>query len=229
MLLMRVKMAPDEYTMWLEREVSGKNAEELNKAYDLSIQKIKVTDPLTIAEQSGAHYVGEGVPKIVIPFLQSWFVLDLLPYRIRAQHKIFDTLPMKVLVLQHLIAAAENLGTNVRVMGEWIDCRTLRHGAVMGAHFAKSTDEMLSRFFALPKEEKIARVMKWAGISTDLGDEAFFFRFFPRLPIALVHWRGDREFPPFSKILYDVSASNYMPTHGLAALTEFLIFRLVEN
>jgi hypothetical protein len=44
----------------------------------------------------------------------------------------------------------------------------------------------------------------------------------------LIHWEGDEEFPAYSKILYDISASNYMPTHGLAALTEFLIHRLAE-
>ncbi len=222
-------MAPDEYSMWLEREITGKNLEELTKSYDLLIQKVKRVDPLTIAEETDAKYIGEGVPHILIPFLHSWFVLDLLPYRVRAQHKNLDTLPMKVLVLQHFLTAAENQGTAVRVMGQWIDCRALRHGAVMGAHFSKTTDELLARFFALPKEERIGRALKWAGVPTDLADEAFYFRFFPRLPVAFVHWNSDEEFPSFNKILYDVSASNYMTTHGLAALTEFLIFRLVED
>jgi hypothetical protein len=47
--------------------------------------------------------------------------------------------------------------------------------------------------------------------------------------MALINWKDDEEFPAYSKILFDVSASNYMPTHGLAALTEFLIFRLTEE
>jgi len=222
-------MAPDEYSMWLEREVTGKNAEELKKSYDLLLEKVKRIDPLTIADETDAKYIGKGVPHLLIPFLHSWFVLDLLPYRVSAQHKNLDTLAMKVLVLQHFISAAENQGTAVRVMGEWIDCRNLRHGAVMGAHFAKTTDELLARFFALPDEVRIGRVLKWAGITADLADESYQFRFFPRLPVVFVHWKGDEEFPSFNKILYDVSASNYMTTHGLAALTEFLIHRLAED
>ena len=106
-------MAPDEYSMWLEREITGKNLEELTKSYDLLIQKVKRVDPLTIAEETDAKYIGEGVPHILIPFLHSWFVLDLLPYRCRAQPKNLDTLPMKVLVLQHFLTAAENQGTAV--------------------------------------------------------------------------------------------------------------------
>lgn len=222
-------LPPDEYSMWLEREKTGKNVGELEKSYDALIQKVKRIDPFTIAEMTDAKYKGEGIPRLVIPFLHSWFVLDLLPYRIRAEHRDLDTLPMKVLVLHHLVTAAENKGTAVRVMGKWIDCRSLQHGSVLGAHFAKSTAEALAEFFRLSAEQQLARAFRWGGKPVDLGDRGFYFRFFPRLPVALIHWNGDEEFSPYSKILYDVSASNYMPTHGLGTLTEFLIHRLAEE
>lgn len=220
---------PDEYTMWLERAETGKNAGELRKAFDELLSRIKRIDPLTIAEMTDAEYRGNGIPRVVIPFLHSWFVLELLPYRIHGEHPEVDTLPMKVLVLQHLIAAAENVGSAVRVMGQWIDIRSLRYGSVMGAHFARTTTEILDRFFGFSAEKQIARVMKWGGKPAALAERAFMFKFFPRLPVAFIHWAKDEEFPSYSKILYDVSASNYMPTHGLAALTEFLIHRLAED
>jgi hypothetical protein len=216
--------------MWLERARTGKNVEELEKFHARLIQHVKRIDPITIAEMTDGEYKGgDGVPRVVIPFLHSWFVLELLPYRIRAEHEVVDTLPMKVLALQHLIAAAENQGTAVRVMGEWIDFRSLRHGTVMGSHFAKTTSESLGRYFSLDWNERISRALRWGGKPIDLGDEGFLFKFFPRLPVAFIHWKEDAEFPAYSKILYDISASNYMPTHGLAALTEFLIHRLAEG
>ncbi|MDQ7783938.1 MAG: DUF3786 domain-containing protein [Desulfomonilaceae bacterium] len=222
-------MRPDEYAMWRERERTGKNVEELEKSYDSLIRKIKRVDPLTIVETADAAYQGEGVPRVVIQFLHSWFVLDLLPYRVRAEHAGLDTLPLKVLVLHHMLAAADNQGTAVRVMGQWIDSRSLQHGAVLGAHFARSTTDALARFFTLTRERQVASAMKWGGKPLEgIGDDGFLFKFFPRLPVALIHWRGDDEFPSSGKILYDVSASNYMPTHGLTALTEFLVHRLVD-
>lgn len=220
---------PDEYSMWTERERSGKNVGELHKSYDVLLEQVKRIDPLTIAESTDSHFRGDGVPRIQIPFLHSWFVLDLLPYRLRAGHDIIDTLAMKVLVLHHIIAAAENQGSAVRVMGQWIDCRSLQHGAFLGAHFAKSASESLAKFFSLNRDQVLSRALKWGGRPLELGDQGFLFKFFPRLPVALIHWSGDEEFPPYSKILYDVSASNYMPTHGLSALTEFLVYRLAEE
>lgn len=219
---------PDEYTMWLERTITGRNVGELENAYEELMKKVKRLDPLTLAEQTDSVYRGDGIPRIEIPFLHSWFVLDLLPYRIRAGHPVIDTLPLKVLFLHHLMAAAENQGTAVRVMGQWIDSRSLQHGAFLGAHFAASTTEALNRFFALEEEERIARGLAWAGKPVDLGDHGLLFHFFPRLPTALINWKADDEFPAYSKVLFDISASNYMPTHGLTALTEFLVHRLAE-
>jgi hypothetical protein len=222
-------MPLSEYAMWQERALTGKNAEELQKAYDELIRAIKRIDPLTLAEASDGKFRADGVPRVEITFLHSWFVLDLLPYRVRAGHPGVDTLPMKVLMLQHLKAAAENQGSAVRVMGQWIDFRSLHDGAFMGAHFSRMLGDSLARFFTFPREERLNRVFHWAGKPLDLGDDAYVFKFFPRLPMALVHWSEDEEFPPYSKILYDVSASNYMPTHGLRALTEFLVQHLIDE
>jgi hypothetical protein len=222
-------MAVDEYTMWLERERTGQNADQLKRSYEELIRAIRRIDPLTLAELAEAHYVADGIPRIEIPFFHSWFSLDLVPYRLRAGHEIVDTLPMKVLVLLHLLTAAENKGTAVRVMGEWIDCRSLQHGAILGAHFSRAIDNMLRLFFSLDDEETLARAFKWGGRPAQMGDQGFLFKIFPRLPMVIIHWRGDAEFAPYSKVLYDISASNYMPTHGLVALTEFLLQRLSEG
>lgn len=223
--------AVDEYSVWLERSVTGVNDEGIRFQYDELLKRVKRVDPLTIAETTDSEYRGGdgGAPRVIIPFLQSWFVLDLLPYRVRAEHQVFDTLPMKVLALQHLLAAAENEGTAVRVMNNWIDCRSLQHGAVLGAHFAKATTVNLAKFFDMEPDRRVSRAMRWAGKPFEMGDTGFVFRFFPRLPVALINWQADDEFPSYSKVLFDVSASNYMPTHGLTALTDFLIHRLAED
>ena len=79
-------LPPDEYTMWLERARTGKNVKELDEFYALLIKRVKRIDPITVAEMTDAEYKGgDGVPRIVIPFLHSWFVLELLPDRCRGR------------------------------------------------------------------------------------------------------------------------------------------------
>jgi hypothetical protein len=219
---------PDEYTMWLERAETGENIDELLKKHHELISHIRRIDPATLAEQCDGNYVSEGTPKVMVQFLYSWFSLDIGPYRIRAGHEELDTLPLKALALQHLLSASQNKGTAVRVMGQWIDCRSLHDGAFLGAHFSKNTTQLLNRYFHMSWEEKLQRAMAFGGKEIDLGDEAYVFNIFPMLPVALVHWREDLEFPSYNKILYDVSASNFMPTHGIVTLTDFLLHRLAE-
>jgi hypothetical protein len=222
-------MSVEEYAMWNERATTGRNVDQLEKAYEDLMKRVKRVDPLTLAEVADGTYKSDGVPRVQIQFLHSWLVLDLVPYRIRAGHAEVDTLPMKVLLLLHLVAAAENQGSAVRVMNHWVDCRSLQHGALLGSHFAATVGETLNRFFAMPRKKRIARVLQWGGKPAELGEEGYVFKIFPRLPVGLAHWFGDEEFPPYSKVLYDVSASNYMPTHGIVALTEFLVHRLAEE
>ncbi len=223
------EIPPDEYAMWIERARTGNNGEELEKAYQMLLAKVKRIDPVTIAEQTGGRYIAEGIPGILVPFLQSWFVLKLVPYKVKAEHPEIDTLPLKVLFLQHVVAAGENQGSAVRVVGTWIDCRSLLNGGLVAGRFAKTVNRKLQGFFSLDASERIAKAMKWAGRPVELGETGFLFNLFPKLPVAFIHWFGDEEFPPYSKVLFDVSASNFMPTHGLTALTEFLVHRLVEG
>ena len=61
-----------------------------------------------------------------------------------------------------------------------------------------------------------------------MADHAFVFWLFPRLPILLQLWEGDDEFPPEVRLLYDTSASNYLPTEDLAVIARYFSARLVR-
>ncbi len=89
-------MSLSEHAMWQERALTGKNADELQRGYEELLRSVKRIDPLTLAEATDGKYRADGVPRVEIAFLHSWFVLDLLPYRVRAGHPEVDTLPMKV-------------------------------------------------------------------------------------------------------------------------------------
>ncbi len=49
------------------------------------------------------------------------------------------------------------------------------------------------------------------GIPIEGGDMAFQFSVLPRIPVRLVYWRGDDEFPPSVKIRFDATVSLHLP------------------
>ena len=61
------------------------------------------------------------------------------------------------------------------------------------------------------------------------GDAAFHFQAFPRLPLLLVYWLGDEEFPASAQVLFDASASHYLPTDVCAILGGMLTGRLIAT
>lgn len=48
------------------------------------------------------------------------------------------------------------------------------------------------------------------GASAEAGDMAFDFLVLPRVPLRLIYWRGDDEFPPAVKVRFDASVSLHL-------------------
>ncbi len=48
------------------------------------------------------------------------------------------------------------------------------------------------------------------GVPVDVGDKAFEFSVLPRVPLRMVYWRGDDEFPPTVKIQFDATVSKHL-------------------
>lgn len=63
----------------------------------------------------------------------------------------------------------------------------------------------------------------------DWGDAAIKIYALPRIPIIIVIWGGDEELPPSINIMFDKTASHYMPDcEALVRLTKITIERLMK-
>lgn len=59
------------------------------------------------------------------------------------------------------------------------------------------------------------------------GDASFVVEALKGIPLTYILWKAD-EFPAQVNILYDESASNYLPTEDLAVLGELVTIRLLQ-
>lgn len=92
---------------------------------------------------------------------------------------------------------------------EWISEKDMVGGVTFfrGPHLiptgliADNLDDSLEQF-ALLRE-------KFNGKSLDMADAAFSFKVTDRIPMALLYWQGDEDFPAEAKLLYDSS----LPRH----------------
>ena len=63
-----------------------------------------------------------------------------------------------------------------------------------------------------------ARCEQLGGTLLDMADIAFIMLITPRIPVAVLYWQGDEEFPPESKILYDATIAGHLAADIIFAL-----------
>lgn len=88
------------------------------------------------------------------------------------------------------------------------------------------TAPLLARFGRNP-EETWEPAKQLGGSRAEAGDFAVTVPVFPRVPITLVFWKEDEEFPARLSVLYDRTATEYLPTEDLVLTAQMLAFRLI--
>jgi hypothetical protein len=130
----------------------------------------------------------------------------------------------KILVLHYFLRAK---GTPLT--GKLITYKELQEGInYYPTFFKRAIEPIINNFKDEPgKLPEIAA--KIGGHKTDYGDIAVTIDAFLKVPLTIVLWRGDKEFPPGANILFDSTISDYLPTEDVTILCEIVAWRLVRD
>lgn len=113
------------------------------------------------------------------------------------------------------------------VTGKWISFTELPGGRFYTRAFQGYTGQEIARKFREDLEG-----FRWAaevlgGRPVELGSAAYEFQVLPKVPILVVYWQGDEDFPSSCQILFDAAVSRHLPTDACAimgsTLTRWLI------
>jgi len=112
--------------------------------------------------------------------------------------------------------------------GNWISFKEIPGGPIYQAPFEARTIGRLFR--KVSQLSTLARACeKLDGKKMDSGDLASCFDLFPRVPVGLVCWEGDDEFPPSGNILFDANARHFLTTEDYAVIGEYLVGQLLKE
>ena len=93
----------------------------------------------------------------------------------------------------------------------------------------KMPSDELEKAFGRNKDSFSSISLSYGGKRVDGGDRAFEFLFFPRLPVRLLLWLADEEFPARMVFLFDRTANQHLQLDGLWALGKALANLLLNN
>jgi len=98
--------------------------------------------------------------------------------------------------------------------------------AYEGAFIKRAIDPIVEVFGEEPKN-LVEAVDLLGGTKLTLGDASVEIPALKGIPLTYILW-GKEDFPASANILYDASASSYLPTEDLAVLGELSTLRLIE-
>jgi len=201
--------------------------ETFQPAIDKAWEDLLKLDPQAIVENAKVTF-DENVKKIRIPVLGEEYVVSLDDKKIEhpgeaADEHIFGA--MTVLVLHYLINAKPKTLRN-----KLISYRELPDGMVFYNAFRSIAIEPIANEFGedLDKFEEKAKASALNGQKVKLGEIAFEFKIFPRVPVTYILWGGDEEIAASANILFDESASEHLHTEDLAEVGEVITHLLIH-
>ncbi len=199
----------------MKRPVENKYEPALELAWD----KLAEADLSKTASDGLLHLDSTG--RIIVPFLADRYIVD-----VGARKVFFESGPelypfLTVLILHYLVGVDER-----PLAGEWISFREFEGGDVYIAAFTNRTLIPLKNAFGERPELLVPAAQPLGAERLDFGDVGLSVPVFPKVPLAVIVWRGDDEFPPEANVLFDKTANSILDTEDLAICGAFTVSKL---
>jgi hypothetical protein len=200
--------------------------DDYRKAAELGRAALEGKDPKRIADRSGATFQAEGENRaiLVLTFLNrdiaiSWPELE---FRFKGTDEEVP-IQQQVLILHYL-----NGASGPGVQGEWVAYQEVPDGKFYLDAFQRRAKIPLVKAFGRHPEKLLSVTRQVYGARPfDHGDCSVVVQALPRVPVALILWEGDDEFPPEGNLLFDRSISEILPAEDIAWLAGMIIYPIM--
>jgi hypothetical protein len=128
----------------------------------------------------------------------------------------------QILILHYMSAAGP--GT---LSGNWVSYREVPGASFYFSAFVKRAIDPLKKVFG-PNVSVLAEAAEQLnGRPIEPGDAGFEFDVLPNVPLQLIVYEGDSEFPAEANILFDYTVGNILSPEDIAWLAGMLVYRLI--
>ncbi len=155
-------------------------------------------------------------------------VYNIYPHehRIACQGRNSQTLHeyLSIFIVHYLLTTVE-----AAIEDEWISEKDIPGGPTFfrGPH-AIPTD-LITRTYQNDIAVFDRRCIALHGEAVEMGDTAFRFQITERLPVVVLYWQGDDDFPPEARMLFDRSICKFLALDVVFALAVEICARMVRR
>ena len=186
-------------------------SEIIDKSY---FTELKDSDPKILCRKGRCNFIAE-LHQYSIEVWGDRYLFNLSHKRIEhvfainpPPHRYFD-----LFVMFYLLR-----GKDIILSGEWISEKDVPGGPTFFRGPHQIPTDLISKRFGNDLQEFKICCANMAGIPLEMADAAFSFLITPDIPVAVLYWIGDEDFPAEAKILYDKSITELLSLDILFAL-----------
>jgi hypothetical protein len=201
--------------------------DDYKQALALAKKELSQRDPHLIADLAGAliHKDPQDHIIMIINFLNreitiTWPDLEL------SYKDSKEELPIQSQVL--LLHYLDGTRTGSKLKGEWVAFQDIPDGRFYLDAFLKRAKDPLVKKFGHKPELMVELTTEALGAEPyEYGDFSVVVKAFPNVPVALIIWEGDEEFPPEGNILFDKSISDILSAEDIAWMAGMIVYPLI--
>ncbi|MBT4501308.1 MAG: DUF3786 domain-containing protein [Gemmatimonadetes bacterium] len=192
-------------------------------AVELAVDELRQVDLEECCSRSGAVWNREDAV-LGLSFLNRAYKVRIPEFDVISETGEEAPIREKILLLHYLQTAS---GTPLK--GEWIAFTQVPSGELYLGNFRARSVDRLVRSFDGRETELVEMAEALEGVAGEYGDVSVVLRALPRVPVALVLWRGDEEFPPSGDVLFDATVVDYLPMEDMVVLAEMVASQLCNK
>jgi len=202
--------------------------DDYKKALEIAKKEISKKNPLHVCRLSGGQFIEKAneSDKIHIKFLNRMISISW-PDLIFSQDSDKEIkIKEKILILHYLNnAKKEDLTGDLIAYQEIPSARFY-----LSAFNARSRDPFIAAFGENPDKLLVVAQELFAAQIASMGDVSVTIQAFPKVPITLIIWQGDDEFPPNGTILFDSSIKdNLLSAEDISELVSMIVYPLIAK
>ena len=203
--------------------------DDFKQAKELSKKELLQYDPELIARYAGVEIkkTDGKIDALNLTFLNrriniSWpdmdFTYETGDGEISIQQQAF--------LLHYINGAYSSKGT--KMSGEWVSYQDIPDGRFyMDAFIKRAKDPLIKTFGFMAKKMVEIASNAYNAEQLDLGDFSVKVNALPIVPVALLIWEGDEEFPPDGNLLFDKTISNILSAEDIATLAGMVVYPMI--
>lgn len=138
-----------------------------------------------------------------------------------------DDKPVDVMPQLNIYTLFWYASASAQLSGEWIPFRELKNGSPFTTAFQNGVLTPLAATFS-GKETLLEKAVETLR-GKRLTNSSFLLPAFECIPVKLMFWDGDNEFPAQANILFDKSATDFIHIESIVTIATEMLYQLADS